>query len=145
MKLLIEQSLDCKETEIKITCNLMDERLSRLIEQIRLYSFSVIGTSDGVSSMIPLEQIYYFDSVENKTYLYVEKEVFQCDKKLYELEQFLKDTTFVRISKSCILNAAKVMEVKAQFNGRLEVKLANHEKILVSKHYIKEFKEKFGL
>lgn len=145
MKLLIEQSLDCKETEIKITCNLMDERLSRLIEQIRLYSFSVIGTSDGVSSMIPLEQIYYFDSVENKTYLYVEKDVFQCDKKLYELEQFLKDTTFVRISKSCILNAAKVMEVKAQFNGRLEVKLANHEKILVSKHYIKEFKEKFGL
>ena len=145
MKLLIEQSLDCKETEIKITCNLMDERLSRLIEQIRLYSFSVIGTSDGVSSMIPLEQIYYFDSVENKTYLYVEKDVFQCDKKLYELEQFLKDTTFVRISKSCILNAAKVMEVKAQFNGRLEVKPANHEKILVSKHYIKEFKEKFGL
>ena len=145
MKLLIEQSLDCKETEIKITCNLMDERLSRLIEQIRLYSFSVSGTSDGVSSMIPLEQIYYFDSVENKTYLYVEKDVFQCDKKLYELEQFLKDTTFVRISKSCILNAAKVMEVKAQFNGRLEVKLANHEKILVSKHYIKEFKEKFGL
>lgn len=143
MKLLIEQSLDCKETEIKITCNLMDERLSRLIEQIRLFSFSITGTKDGVASMIPLEQIFYFDSVENKTYLYVEKDVYQCDKKLYELEQLLKDTTFVRISKSCILNAEKVIEVKAQLNGRLEVKLLNLEKVLVSKHYIREFKEKF--
>ncbi len=143
MKLLIEQSLDCKETEIKITCNLMDERLSRLIEQIRLFSFSVTGTKDGVASMIPLEQIFYFDSVENKTYLYVEKDVYQCDKKLYELEQLLKETTFVRISKSCILNAEKVIEVKAQLNGRLEVKLLNLEKVLVSKHYIREFKEKF--
>jgi len=121
----------------------MDERLSRLIEQIRLFSFSVTGTKDGVASMIPLEQIFYFDSVENKTYLYVEKDVYQCDKKLYELEQLLKDTTFVRISKSCILNAEKVIEVKAQLNGRLEVKLLNLEKVLVSKHYIREFKEKF--
>lgn len=121
----------------------MDERLSRLIEQIRLFSFSITGTKDGVASMIPLEQIFYFDSVENKTYLYVEKDVYQCDKKLYELEQLLKDTTFVRISKSCILNAEKVIEVKAQLNGRLEVKLLNLEKVLVSKHYIREFKEKF--
>lgn len=121
----------------------MDERLSRLIEQIRLFSFSVTGTKDGVASMIPLEQIFYFDSVENKTYLYVEKDVYQCDKKLYELEQLLKETTFVRISKSCILNAEKVIEVKAQLNGRLEVKLLNLEKVLVSKHYIREFKEKF--
>ena len=121
----------------------MDERLSRLIEQIRLFSFSVTGTKDGVASMIPLEQIFYFDSVENKTYLYVEKDVYQCDKKLYELEQLLKETTFVRIRKSCILNAEKVIEVKAQLNGRLEVKLLNLEKVLVSKHYIREFKEKF--
>jgi DNA-binding LytR/AlgR family response regulator len=121
----------------------MDERLSRLIEQIRLFSFSITGTKDGVAAMIPLEQIFYFDSVENKTYLYVEKDVYQCDKKLYELEQLLKETTFVRISKSCILNAEKVIEVKAQLNGRLEVRLLNREKVLVSKHYIRDFKEKF--
>lgn len=121
----------------------MDERLSRLIEQIRLFSFSMTGTKEGVATMIPLEQIFYFDSVENKTYLYVEKDVYQCDKKLYELEHLLKETTFVRISKSCILNAEKVIEVKAQLNGRLEVKLLNFEKVLVSKHYIRDFKEKF--
>ena len=49
MKLVVEQSLDCKETEIKITCGLMDERLKRLIEQIRLFSFSVTVEKDGVT------------------------------------------------------------------------------------------------
>jgi len=143
VKLLIEQSLDCKETEIKITCGLMDERLNRLIEQIRLYSFSVTVIKNGITSLVPLEEIFYFDATDNKTYLYVEKDVFQCEKKLYELEQLLKETTFVRISKNCILNAAKVAEVKAHLNGKLEVKLINNEKVLVSKHYIRDFKYKF--
>ena len=40
MKLIIEQELSRQEPEIIIRCGLMDERLKRLIEQIKLYSFS---------------------------------------------------------------------------------------------------------
>jgi DNA-binding LytR/AlgR family response regulator len=143
LKLLIEQSLDCKETEIKITCGLMDERLKRLIEQIRLFSFSVSGEKDGVTLPIALEEIYYFDSVDNKTFLYTAKEVYRCDKKLYELETQLMDTTFVRISKSCIINITSVSSVRAQFSGRLEATLKNNEKAIISKHYINAFRDKF--
>lgn len=143
MKLLIEQSLDCKETEIKITCGLMDDRLRRLIEQIRLYSFSITAERDGLSVQVPLEEIYYIDTVDNRTYLYLEKEVYPCDKRLYELEEQLLDTAFVRVSKSCILNTGAVESVRAQFSGRLEAALKNGEKVLVSKHYIKSFRDKF--
>jgi len=143
MKLLIEQSLDCKETEIKITCGLMDDRLKRLIEQIRMYSFSVTADDDGVSVNVPLESIYYFESVDNKTFLYTEKSVYRCDNKLYELESMLGDTSFVRISKSCILNSSAVESVRAEFSGRLEAKLKNGEKVLVSKHYLGAFRAKF--
>lgn len=143
MKLLIEQSLDCKETVIKITCGIMDERLKRLVEQIRLYSFSIIGKKEGASIPVPLEQIYYFDTAENKTFLYVEKDIYECDKKLYELESHLGETPFVRISKNCILNTAIVVSVKAHFSGRLEANLKNGEKVVVSKHYLKEFRDKF--
>ncbi|MBC3889777.1 hypothetical protein GH810_15850 [Acetobacterium paludosum] len=84
MKLLIEQSLIYSETEIKITCSLMDDRLKRLIEQIRLFSFSVTAKKDGVAIAIPLEEIYYFDTADNKTFIYMEDAVYPCDKKLYE-------------------------------------------------------------
>ncbi|MDY2734765.1 hypothetical protein [Intestinibacter sp.] len=44
MKLTIEQSSDNKEIEINIKCGqIIDERLQKLIDQIRLYSFSIIG------------------------------------------------------------------------------------------------------
>lgn len=143
MKLLVEQSLDCKETEIKITCGLMDERLKRLIEQIRLFSFSVTAEKDGVSLPIALEDIYYFDTVNNKTFLYLAKDVYQCDKKLYELEAQLVETPFIRISKNCILNTTIVTSMRAQFSGRLEATLKNNEKVIISKHYIKGFRDKF--
>ena len=143
MKLIVEQSLDCTETEIHIRCGLMDERLKHLIEQVRLFSFSVMAEKDGASVPVVLEDIYYFDSVDNKTFLYVEKDVYRCDKKLYELESLLTGTSFVRISKNCIVNTAVVTSVRAQLSGRLEEKKKNNEKVLVSKHYIKDFREKF--
>lgn len=144
MKLLIEQSLECSETEIKIICGLMDDRLKRLIEQIKLYSFSVIAEKDGILTPVGLENIYYFEAVDNKTFLYTDREVYRCDKKLYELESQLADTSFIRISKNCILNATVVTSVRAQFSGRLEATLKNDEKAIVSKHYTKEFRDIFG-
>lgn len=123
----------------------MDERLTRLIEQIKLYTFSITAEKDGINIPVPLENIFYFESVDNKTFLYLNKDIYRCDKKLYELEEMLKNTAFVRISKSCILNTSFVSTVRAQFSGRLEATLKNGEKLIVSKHYIKDFRDKFIL
>lgn len=144
MKLIIEQSLEQQEVEIKITCGLMDDRLKRLVEQIKLYSFSITAERDGIAVPIALEDIYYFDSVDNKVFLYKDKEVYLCSKKLYELEDILSETPFIRISKNCILNTTYVEAVKAQFSGRLEATLCNQEKLIISKHYINVFREKFA-
>lgn len=143
MKLTIEQELSRQEPEIIIRCGLMDQRLKRLVEQIKLFSFSVPGKKDGVSRQVPLEEIFYFESVDNKTFLYLEHEVLGCELKLYELEERLRGTTFVRISKNSILNASAVAGVRAQVNGRLEAVLKNKEKLIVSKHYVPDFREKF--
>lgn len=143
MKLFIEQTLDCKEPEIHITCGLIDVRLKRLIEQIKLYAFSVMAEKDGITTPIALEDIYYFEAVDNKVFLYTSKEVYRCGQKLYELETLLSDTPFVRIAKSCILNTAVVQSVRAQFSGRLEATLLNQEKLIISKHYLQAFRQKF--
>lgn len=143
MKLLIEQSTDIQETEIKIVCGYMDDRLKRLIEQIKLYTFSFVVYSDGISTPIALENIYYFDTVDNTVFIYTKDKVYSSDKKLYELEEYLSNSPFTRISKSCIINTSVVASVRAHFNGRIEATLTNEEKLIVSKHYIQEFKRKF--
>lgn len=47
MKLKIEQSPENEEVEITVKCGMVDEKLERLIAQIRLYAFSITGKKAG--------------------------------------------------------------------------------------------------
>ena len=62
-----------------------------------------------------------------------------------ELEEQLKNTSYIRVSKSIILNIEKLQSVKPLINGKLEANLKNNEKILINRHYVPEFKKKFGI
>ena len=91
------------------------------------------------------ELAYYIESVEEKTFVYLEKEVYESNLKLYELEEQLKNTSYIRVSKSIILNIEKLQSVKPLINGKLEANLKNNEKILINRHYVPGFKKKFGI
>lgn len=145
MKLIIDQSPGQEEVEITVKCALIDERLSRLIEMIRLYAFSIAGKKDGRTYSLKLEDVYYFESVDRKTFAYTEGNVYECEFKLYELEEQLAKTNFVRIGKAAILNVSVLQSVRALMNGRMEAELANGEKMIISRHYVAELKKKLGL
>lgn len=144
MKLIIEQSLEYSDVEITIKCGLIDKKLEKLIEQIRLYSFSITGKKDNASYSIKIENIFYFESIDDKTFIYCKDNIYECESKLYELEEYLSNTNFTRISKSCILNISKLKGVKAMINGKLEAKLTNDEKVIINRHYVKSVKEKLN-
>jgi DNA-binding LytR/AlgR family response regulator len=143
MKLVVEQSNEYIEPEIRISCSYIDKRLSRLIENVNLFLFSIKVQKGDAEISVALEDIYYFDTVDNKVFLYTEKEVYQCDKKLYEIEAAYANTPLLRISKNCVLNIFCVVSVQTQLSGRLEAILKNGEKVIVSRHYIKPFRDKF--
>ena len=145
MKLKIEQSPEIKDEEIIIRCSTVSDRLKSLIEEIRLYTFSVAGTKDGRSYCVGLEDIFYIESVDERIFIYRQNDVLECRLKLYELEEKLSGTNFLRISKSCILNLNHLESVSPQFDGRLEALLENGEKVIINRHYVKAFKEKFGI
>lgn len=142
MKITIHQENDCVENEILIRCKVMDTRLKRLIEYIRQFSFCLDGFSkDGLVS-IPLESIYYIESVEKRTFLYLEAETFESKSSLTALELQLSNTPFIRVSKNCILNTSYLKSVKAFANHRLEATLKNGERIIISRSYINDLREK---
>lgn len=76
MKLIVNQDLQIPETEITIRCACMDSRLEHLINQIRQYAFSLTGYQEDKEYQLPLDQIFFIDSVDGKTFLYLEKEVY---------------------------------------------------------------------
>ena len=142
MKLTLLQEPNVPETEITIRYTWPDSQLNRLVELIRQRGFSLVGHRDGSQYQIPLERIHYIDSVDGKTFLYLEQEVYSSRETLARLEERLKRTAFLRISKNCILNTDCLVSVRPLFNHRLEALLSNDEKLIITRNYIAALKEK---
>lgn len=142
MKLTIHQNKELKEEEIIIHCIHMDKRLKKLSDYIRQFTISMDGEADGRQYQLTPESILYIDSVDGKTFLYDNDRSYLCRQSLSSLEVLLKDTTFVRISKNCILNTAYLKSVAPFANHRLKAELKNGEHLLISRNYIDCLKEK---
>ena len=147
MKLFIERSEIFEEAEIHIKCRNIDKNLQQIIDEIQdriQYGiFSLKGMKENKVYHLELGEIYYFECVDNKTFAYGEKEVFQCSYKLYELEEKISNLSFARISKSVIANITKIEYMKPQLNGRFEAVFLNGEKQIVNRYYVKQLRKKF--
>lgn len=143
IRLIINESKNYTDVEIIINCPQVDNQVEKIINQINQHNITLTGKVDDRIFSLRIDEVYYIESIDNQTFLYAEKEVYQTDLKLYEIDQLLKDTHFIRISKNLIVNTECVESVRALLNGRFEALLSNGEKVIVNRHYVKAFKEKF--
>lgn len=145
MNLMIDISEKYNETDVVIRCSHIDPELQKIIDMLQNTDRLMTVSKDNATEKIRFDRICYFESVDELTFVYTEDTVYRCKEKLYELEELLKKSSFVRISKSCILNIDYLESVRATFNGKLEGQLTNGEKVIINRHYVSEFKKKFGL
>lgn len=145
MKINIEQSSLHNEVEITIKCNSIDESLEKLISSLRLYSSTISGKKDDKVYFLRPEDVFYFDTVDEKTFIYTADSVFETSLKLYEIEERFIGTSIIRISKSTVLNLIKIDYVSPLLNGRIQTVLQNGEKVIISRQYVSAFKNKLGL
>ena len=145
MKITIDESSDNKETEIVIKCSVLDDNLKRIIEVIKNSDERIIGIINGTSNLILPTDIYYFESVDKKTFIYTEAQVLETPLRLYEIEEKLSKYDFFRASKSTIINISKIKRLSPKFNGRLDALLENGEKLIVSRQYVQVVKEILGM
>lgn len=145
MKITIETPLPGQEDEVILRCAHLDDRVLALLRTLKNETTKLTAYSGGSITILEPKQVYYFESVDNKVFAYCEKQVYELRKKLYELEDDLAGTDFLRISKSTIVDLSKITNLSAAFNGRLEAKLKNGEKIIISRQYVPALKQKLGL
>ena len=69
----------------------------------------------------------YVEAVDNKVFLYTQKQVYETRQKLYELEELLREKHFLRVSKSLLLNLMKVQSIRPAMNGRMMAVLRGGE------------------
>lgn len=142
MKLSVNKDPEARETEISVRCSEVDGRLERLIRYIGQYTYTFQAKTETGVCFVPAEDVCYIDSVDGRTFLYLKEKVFGCAESLAELESKLADTSFARISKNCIVNVSYLRQVNPLWNHRLEAVLTSGEKLIVTRHYIENLKEK---
>ncbi len=144
-KVTIRQVEPSVEEEIVIKCHEITDEVLGVVERLKSGEAMILGSRDSEVFRIPVKEIYYVESVDNKTYIYLQKSVYDTRLKLYEIEQQCGGTKLFRCSKSMIVNIAKIRSVTPSVNGRFEAKLNNGEVVIISRQYVAAFKKKIGM
>ena len=144
MKININVDNRYTETEITINCTAVDDKLAKVITTLRALDCQLTGIKDGQTYILDASQILYIDTVDKKTFLYTEADVYETSLRLYELEEQLSTTDFFRAGKSSIINFSKIKSLKSDLDGRIIVVMENNEKLIVSKQYASFIKNKLG-
>ncbi len=145
MKIIIEEIASDEEDQIIIRCKHLDENILKVISELKMGKKKLAGMKDGNIIMIDPANVYYFEGVDNKVFLYCKQNVYETKLKLYEIEEDYKNTDFFRASKSVILNVTKIKSISPAYSGRFEASLFNGEKVMISRQYVPELKRKLGL
>jgi DNA-binding LytR/AlgR family response regulator len=145
LKISIENINPDLEEEIIIRCYEIDDEILQLMNKLKTKSNTLLGYCDDSIYQLNPSNIYYFESVDNKVFIYCRDKIYECKQKLYELEQICDQRSFFRASKSIIINITKISYVKPSISGRFEATMGNGEKVLVSRQYVPVLKSKLGL
>lgn len=145
LKITIEDLSPKEEEEIIVRCHSLDKDLLRLLEKLKTKESCLFGYVREIAYRINYEDAYYFESVDNKVFLYCKKQVFETKYKLYQVEEDYNNGDFLRISKSIVVNISKINNIRPAFNGRFEAELDNGEKVIISRQYVSDLKRKLGM
>ena len=144
-KVTINQIDANKSEEIVINCHEINDEVLKIVEKLKKSETVLLGSKDSEMFQIELKDIYYIESVDNKTYICMQKHVFESKLKLYEVEELTQNTKLFRCSKAMILNLSKIRSVSPSVNGRFEAKLLNGESVIISRQYVPNLKKLLGM
>ncbi|MBI9012633.1 MAG: LytTR family transcriptional regulator DNA-binding domain-containing protein [Clostridiales bacterium] len=144
MKIVIEEVQNNQEEEIIIRCHEVNNDLLELVNNLKKRNAYLIGYKDNEIHRIKKSDVYYIEAVDNRVFIYCNKQVYESKLKLYEFEsKFGSD--FFRASKSTILNITVISSLRPSVSGRFKASLKNGENVEISRKYVPILKSKLGL
>ena len=142
MKVIINENSNLEEEEIIINCKKIEGKFLKIIEFLKIQEEKICGNKDGRVYPLNSKEILFFESVDKKTFIYTDNEVYETTLRLYELEEKFAEGDFFRSSKSTIINITKIKSINPLIGGKVEVVLDSDERLLVSRQYVKTLKRK---
>ena len=126
---------------LEIRCHEISDEVREIVAFVKSRQGQLTGTADDRMYEISVSDIFYIESVDNKTFIYCKNREYETKQKLYELEEILREKHFLRVSKSVLLNLMKVSSIKPTLNSRFTAVLFSGEQVIISRKYVPELKK----
>ena len=140
MDVEIEQVGRERKEQVLIRCHAVTEEVREIADFVKSRQGSLTGVKDSRQYEIAVSDIYYFESVDGKTFLYTKDQVYETSYRIYELESMLRPKNFLRVSKSMLLNLMTIRSIQSALNGRFAAVLLSGEEVIISRSYVKGLK-----
>lgn len=146
MKVEIKIDESATEARIIVVTNKMTEEILALADRLSFDSGQCIAGFRG-NEVFLLEQgdLIRIYAADGKVFAVTAKGEYLLRKRLYELENSLDWTRFVRISHSEIVNLKKVKGFDLSMIGTIRVTMENGDVTYVSRRYVSKIKQVIGI
>lgn len=145
MKIRIDVVDTLPEDEIIIKCAAVDDKITDIYNYALARAKeapSIVFYKDNSEYYLALTDILFFETEGETVYAHTQSDSFKIKHRLYELEKLLPPT-FVRISKSSIVNSEKIYSITRNIATSSLIEFpGTHKHVYVSRKYYPALKEK---
>lgn len=144
MHVIVEQQKNLTKDKVVIYCREENLEIRKIKGYIKNISTKLCLSSEFKNIIVEPDEIYYIESVDKKTFVYLKDKVMESSLKLYEIEDRFRELTFFRANKSTIVNVMYIKDISILLNRNLLLKLENKDKVTISRRNVKDFKKLIG-
>ncbi|MCM1282945.1 MAG: LytTR family transcriptional regulator DNA-binding domain-containing protein [Muribaculaceae bacterium] len=145
MKIRVEIDDNLAEEEILIRCRRLDEEalaIQKRINEAVNAGLKLAVTRGETEYYLSLSEILFFETGDNAVAVHTAGGIYTTRLRLYELEELLPGS-FLRASKSAIINTGKVRSLRKNIAGASEVEFyGSSKRAFVSRNYFKLLMDK---
>lgn len=146
MQVEIKIDASCHEPKLLILTDTVTEEVNDLIQRLSDHNLHVIsGSRDGKTKILEPDDLFRIYAGGGKVFAMTADGEYLLRLRLYETEERLNPSQFVRISNSEIINLKKVKNFDLSFTGTISVEMTNGTTTYVSRRYVAKIKKILGL
>ena len=146
MKIKLEINPKYIEPEVHICSNTDSEAVRKLYRTIRnAVDTSVMAHIDGEVIPVGSSDIIRIYAQNQRVFVTTAKGDYRLHERLYELEEMLDNSVFLRISNSEIVNLKKLRRMDTSLTGTVKMFLDEGIETFVSRRYVTKIKKALGI
>ena len=146
MKVEIKIDSAAVEPKVLVITDRMTDEINEIVRKISETEPQMIaGVVDDKVTVLDQDEILRVYAANGKVFAVTEEGEFPLRMRLYQLEERLRQDSFVRISNSEIINMKKARHFDLSFTGTICLSLCDGSVSYVSRRYVSKIKQILGL